>query len=86
MSPFLQNFFKPFRSRPSLQENLEQARQEAARFQAAWEASQKEAAALSEKNNALLSRIAALESDRASQWNCLLDYSGKPQSPEKDGV
>ena len=86
MSPFLQNLFKAFRPYPQLQEDLERARQDAARFQAAWESSQKEAAALSEKNNALLSRIAALELDRSSQWNCLLDYSGKPQFPEKDGV
>ena len=82
MLPFLQNLLKAFC--PPSPEDLNQARQEAARFQAAWESAQKEAAALSEKNNALLSRIAALESDRASQWNCLLDYSEKPQTPEKE--
>lgn len=84
MSPFLQNFFRAFHAYPQLQEDLDLARQEAARFRAAWESAQKEMAALSEKNNVLLSRIAALESDRASQWNCLLDYSGKPQSPGKE--
>ena len=43
MLPFLQNLLKAF-CPPSL-EDLNQARQEAARFQAAWESAQKEAAA-----------------------------------------